>query len=85
MDESAYKTIDRQGRVSIPAEWRRQWKTDKVMLLKRDEKIEIIPFQPTPLTSFFDSIIVDDDVDFTDPHSVERAALEKTLDEVHRR
>jgi len=76
MDESVVKKIDRQGRVSIPVEWRRDWKSDKVIMRKRGESIELTPVKPIPPSSLFDSIEISEKVDFTDPHSLKEALME---------
>ncbi len=71
--EVALKKLDAQGRVAIPAAWRRGWKSGRVILIKREGKIELSPIEPVPPSSLFDSIEVADDVDFTNPHSLKRA------------
>ncbi len=83
MTESTIKEINSQGRVSIPAKWRREWKSRKLVLIKRDdEKIELFPLEDArPLSDFFDSIKVSGDADFTDTHSLKRVALELKLRE----
>lgn len=72
--EATLKKIDAQGRVAIPAAWRRGWKSGKVLLIKRGGKIEVSPIEPLSPSSLFDSIEIADDVDFTDSHSLKRAA-----------
>jgi bifunctional DNA-binding transcriptional regulator/antitoxin component of YhaV-PrlF toxin-antitoxin module len=76
MEESVVKRVDPQGRISIPVEWRRSWKSDRVILKRHGDKIEVAPIDPIPPSSLFDSIEVGGDVDFTDPHSLRRALLE---------
>lgn len=76
MEESVVKRIDQQGRISIPIEWRRAWKSDKVVLRRRGDTIEVTPIEPVSPSSLFDSIEVDDEVDLTDPHSLKRTLLE---------
>ena len=76
MGESVVRRVDPQGRVSIPVEWRRGWKTDRVVLRRLEDRIELTPIEPIPPSSLFDSIEVGDDVDFTDPHSLRRALVE---------
>jgi len=76
--ESILKKLDAQGRVAIPAAWRRGWKSGKVILIKRGEKIELSPIELVSPSSLFDSIEVSDNVDFTDSHSLRRAHLERT-------
>jgi len=76
MEESVVKRVDPQGRISIPVEWRRGWKSDRVVLRRLGDRIEVTPIEPTPPSSLFDSIEVGDEVDLTDPHSLRRALLE---------
>jgi len=71
------KKLDAQGRVAIPAAWRRGWKSGKVILIKRGRKIELLPVEPIQPSSLFDSIEIVDDVDFSDSHSLKRALLER--------
>lgn len=79
MGESVVKKVDQQGRISIPIEWRRGWKSDKVVLRRCGETIELTPIEPISPSSLFDSIEVGGEVDFTDPHSLRRAWLESRL------
>lgn len=76
MGESVVKKVDRQGRISIPIEWRRDWKSDKVVLRRCGDTIELTPIEPISPSSLFDSIEVGGEVDFTDPHSLRKAFLE---------
>lgn len=77
MVETTLKKLDAQGRISIPAAWRRGWKSGKVILIKRGEKIELSPIELVSPSSLFDSIEISDNVDFTDSHSLRRALLER--------
>lgn len=76
--EVVLKKVDAQGRIAIPAAWRRGWRSGKVILVKRGRKIELSPVEPLAPSSLFDSIEIADDVDFTDSHSLKRALLERT-------
>ena len=78
MVETTLKKLDAQGRVAIPAAWRRGWRSDKVILIKRGEKIELSPIEPLSPSSLFDSIEISDNVDFTNPHSLKRALSERS-------
>jgi len=73
--EAVVRRLDGQGRVSVPAEWRRDWKSDRVMLRKRGNVIEISPVEPVKPSELFDRIRVPDAADFLDPHSLKRALL----------
>jgi len=73
MGESVVKTIDSQGRLIIPAEMRKNWKSDKVMVIKENDEIRIVPLETLQPSEFFDSIKVDDDLDLTDSHTIMKA------------
>ena len=77
MDESVIKTIDSQGRIIIPAEMRRAWKSDKVMVIKDNDEIRIVPLETLQPSELFDSIKVDDDLDLTDSHTLMKALRRK--------
>lgn len=76
LEESVVKRMDPQGRISIPTEWRKSWKSDRVVLRRIGDRIEVTPIEPVPPSSLFDSIEVRDDVDFTDPHSLRKSLVE---------
>jgi len=79
MEESVIKSIDPQGRIIIPAEMRRGWKSDKVMLTKEKGAIRITPLEPKPPSSFFDSIPIDESIDLSDSHAVMKALRGESL------
>lgn len=70
------KEVDTQGRISIPKRWRKGWKSRKLVLIRRENRIELIPIEPTSPLTLFDSIEISERVDFTDPHSLKKALLE---------
>ena len=70
------RKVDPQGRISIPAEWLRSWKSKKVVLTRHGNKIEVVPMVTILPSSLFDSIKISKNVDFTDPHSLRKALLE---------
>lgn len=76
VEESVVRKIDPQGRISIPIDWRKGWRTDRVVLKREGDRIELIPIEPTLPSDLFDSVEIGDEVDFTDPHSLRRALLE---------
>lgn len=76
MAEVIVKEVDPQGRISIPIRWRREWKSRKLVLIKRGDRIELFPIEPEPPSDLFDSIKISKNVDFVDPHSVKKALLE---------
>jgi len=76
MAEVIVKKLDPQGRISIPIEWRSGWKSSRVVLIRRGNKIEVTPIEPIPPSDLFDSIRISENVDFLDPHSLKKALLE---------
>lgn len=78
LTEASVKNVDPQGRISIPAEWRRSWKSRKVVLTRHGNRIEVVPMETILPSSLFDSIKISKNVDFTDPHSLRKALLELT-------
>lgn len=77
MGESVVKTIDSQGRLIIPAEMRKTWKSNKVMVIKDNDEIRIVPLEMLQPTELFDSIKIDDDLDLTDSHTLMKALRRK--------
>ena len=71
------RRLDPRGRIAIPADWRAEWKSDRVVLTWRKGKVEVSSIKPVDLTSLFDSISVSDRVDFTDPHSLRKALFSR--------
>ncbi len=49
------KKIDSQGRIVLPKEWRERW-GNEVVLIKFEDKIEIMPKRKPKLSQFFDVI-----------------------------
>jgi bifunctional DNA-binding transcriptional regulator/antitoxin component of YhaV-PrlF toxin-antitoxin module len=80
MDESVVKTIDSQGRLIIPAEMRKAWKSDKVMVIKDNNEIRIVPLETLQPSELFDSIEIDDDLDLTDSHTIMKALRRKATE-----
>lgn len=76
MEESVVKKIDIQGRVYIPIEWRSEWKSNRVMMVRRGDRIEITPIEVVSPSSLFDSIEVHENAVFSDPHSLRKVLLE---------
>jgi len=70
------RELDSQGRISIPKKWREGWKSRKLTLINRGDRIELIPTQPIPPSELFDTIQIPDNVDFTDSHSLKKALQE---------
>jgi len=65
------KTVDNQGRVMLPKNWRdRYLKEKKAVITQKGNIIEIRPFEDIDLTKYFDSIEVDLKADLSDWHKV---------------
>jgi len=58
------KKVDKQGRIILPSEWRKEElkESDEVFIIKEKGVLKIIPKRKPDLTKYFDS--VDLDVDF---------------------
>jgi bifunctional DNA-binding transcriptional regulator/antitoxin component of YhaV-PrlF toxin-antitoxin module len=76
MVEVVVKEADSQGRISIPVRWRMGWKSRKLVLIRREDRIELCPIESMPPSELFDSIEVSESVDFVNPHSVKKALPE---------
>ncbi len=67
--------MDKQGRIIIPANIRKNVKSDIFLIEVIDNEIRLKPIETTRLTSFIDKIEVDID-DFTDTHKLREALME---------
>jgi len=76
MVEAIVKEVDQQGRISIPIQWRKSWKSRKLVLIRRGNRIELVPVESVPPSDLFDSISISESVDFADSHSLKKALLE---------
>ena len=47
------------------------------MLIRKGRRIELGPVEPVDPTSLFDSIVVPDDADLADPHSLRKSFLSR--------
>lgn len=67
------KDVDAQGRVVLPASWRKKHlKGNKVLIRARGEALEILPQGEVDLTVYFDVAEVDLKADLSDWHGVRR-------------
>ena len=67
---SEVKTIDRLGRIVIPARWRRKWGKRVVLYRVNEDEILVRTLRKRgKLTDLIDSITVDAE-DFTDTHKL---------------
>ena len=72
------KEVDKQGRLVIPAEWRKKYlRGTKVILRNRGEVLEILPRERVDLTTFFDRAEVDTKANLSDWHAVRRELRRK--------
>ncbi len=71
------RSVDAQGRVSLPSEWRRQHldHNGKVTLIQNGEEIIIKPIKATKISDIFDTIPVDLKSDLSDWKQVKRELL----------
>jgi len=69
--EMEIKTVDNQGRIMLPKEWRdRYLKNKKAIVALKGDLVEIRPFENADLTKFFDTVEVDLKADLSDWHKV---------------
>jgi len=67
------KGVDGQGRIVLPASWRRKHlRGGKVLLRERGDALEVIPLDPVDLTAYFDRAKVDLRADLSDWRGVRR-------------
>ena len=67
------KKVDRQGRIVLPASWRKKHlRGGVVLLVPREGSLEIHPQGVVDLTAYFDAAEVDLDADLADWHGVRR-------------
>ncbi len=74
----AIKRIDNQGRIVLPLSFRRRLKRGAVLVVEREDRLEIYPVD-AELSKYFDAVEVDVE-HFEDYHE-----LRRELREVHRR
>ena len=74
----AIKRIDNQGRIVLPLSFRRRLKRGTVLVVEREDRLEIYPVD-AELSKYFDA--VEGDVE----HFEEYHELRRELREVHRR
>jgi AbrB family looped-hinge helix DNA binding protein len=72
------KTVDTQGRIILPKSWRKRQKTNSVLVIDEDDRLEIRPAD-ADLSRFVDAVEVDAE-HFEDYHKL-RKGLRK--DAVH--
>jgi bifunctional DNA-binding transcriptional regulator/antitoxin component of YhaV-PrlF toxin-antitoxin module len=67
------KTVDNQGRILLPKEWRNRYlKGKKAIVMAKGDVVEIRPFARTDLTKYFDSVEADLKSDLSEWHKVRK-------------
>ncbi|MCW4048821.1 MAG: AbrB/MazE/SpoVT family DNA-binding domain-containing protein [Candidatus Bathyarchaeota archaeon] len=71
------RTVDTQGRVSLPAEWRKKHLTSngKVTVTQKGNEIIIVPVNTKQISELFDSIPVNIQSDLSDWKKVKKELL----------
>jgi len=71
------RVVDSQGRISLPAVWRREvlGEAEMVVILRRGEELVVKPKRSRRLSDFFDSVEVELESDLSDWHAVKRELL----------
>ena len=71
------RSVDAQGRVSLPSEWRRRHLDHggKVTVIQNGEEIIIKPIKPLKISDVFDAVPVDLESDLGDWKRVKRELL----------
>lgn len=77
--EVEVKSVDSQGRVSLPPDWRRDvlGGDNEVVIMRVGDELKIRPHRRKRLSEFFDSVDVDIESDLSDWDSVKRELLSK--------
>ena len=71
------RSVDAQGRISLPSEWRRRHldPDGRVTVIQNGEEIIIKPIKPLKISDVFDAVPVDLDSDLGDWKRVKRELL----------
>lgn len=71
------RNVDTQGRVSLPAKWRKKHlgDTGRVTITQKGEEIIITPLKSTKISDHFDSVRVDLKSDLGDWNKVKKELL----------
>ena len=70
MTKVEIKQVDAQGRIILPKAWRNRLKTNNVMIIDEDDRLEIRPAD-TDLARFVDAVEVESK-NFDDYHALRR-------------
>lgn len=67
------KDVDSQGRIVLPASWRKKHlRGGKVLLRPRGSILEVVPQDRVDLTKYFDAAEADVRADLSDWHAIRR-------------
>jgi bifunctional DNA-binding transcriptional regulator/antitoxin component of YhaV-PrlF toxin-antitoxin module len=67
------KTVDSQGRILPPKNWRNRYlKGKKAIIITKEDVVEIRPFEKSDLTKYFGKVEVDLKSDISDWHKVKK-------------
>jgi bifunctional DNA-binding transcriptional regulator/antitoxin component of YhaV-PrlF toxin-antitoxin module len=67
------KSVDNQGRILLPKNWRHRYlKGKKAIVVSKGDIVEIRPFTKPDLTKYFDRVEVDLKSDLSDWHQVRK-------------
>ena len=71
--EVEVKTVDSQGRIILPKNWRDRYLEGKKAIVSfKGDTIEIRPFTKVDLTKYFDKVDVDVKADLSEWHKVRK-------------
>ncbi len=67
------RSVDSQGRILLPQDWRNRYlKGKKAIVINKGNIVEIRPFAKSDLTKHFDKVEVDLKADLSDWHKVSK-------------
>ncbi|MFB3889068.1 MAG: AbrB/MazE/SpoVT family DNA-binding domain-containing protein [Candidatus Bathyarchaeia archaeon] len=71
--EVEIKSVDNQGRILLPKNWRNRYlKGKKAIVVFKEDVVEIRPFDKSDLTKYFNRIELDLKSDLSDWHKVKK-------------
>ena len=69
------KRLDNQGRIVIPANWRKKYGVKRVKIIVRDDMLIIKPFVSKKLSDLFDTLEMDIKAPLTDWKKLKKELL----------
>jgi len=73
------KKIDSQGRIVLPLSWRKRIKSDEMVIVEKEDRIEIFP-REVDLTKYIDAVEIDVK-EFEDYHELRKELGEELMKE----